>query len=106
MRRNGLTTKFVKLALPIRLVGVSDSAFRKEDSEGLAMRGYIIGFMSCVGGDALGGCLVPLEYLSRKQRHVVRSTFAAELFSLVDMLDHMLLIADGLSRTITDLLRY
>jgi len=62
-----------------------------------ATRGYVIGFMSCSGGDVLGGDFVPLEYLSREQRHVVRSTFAAELFSLVDMLDHMLLIAFLLS---------
>ena len=68
----------------VRLVVVADAAFAALDTEGLALRGYFILLISDAGNGFLGGLLHILDYISRKQQHVCRSTFAAELFALLD----------------------
>eukprot|EP00969_Alexandrium_andersonii_P121657 5378615-Alexandrium_andersonii.AAC.1 len=68
-------------------MAVSDSAFEALEFEGLAMRGYVAMLVEAdlklpSAGGALRG--VVLDWYSRKQAHVVRSTFAAELHTLLD----------------------
>ena len=72
---------------PVRLVIVSDAAFRKEDDDGLAVKGVLVMLISGAQEGALGGDFPLIESLSAKQRRVVRSTFAAELNALLDALE-------------------
>lgn len=80
------------MSTPTRIIVVSDSAFRKEDQKGLAMRGSIIGV-----GEAHeqhpGGVMHVLEYYARKQRRVTRSTYSAELNAASDAYEFGKLIA-------------
>jgi hypothetical protein len=71
------------LRTPCRVVVISDSAFRKECLQGLAMRGALIGIGE-LNDDHPGGGYHLIEYFARKQRRVTRSTFAAELQALND----------------------
>ncbi len=73
-------------------MNISDAAFRKEDASGLAMRGAIIG-ISAYDPNTPSGILHPIEWYSRKQRRVVRSTFGAELYAASDSADFSKLIA-------------
>ena len=60
------------------------------------MRGYLIGLSPCVTGHLITSLFHLIEWSSRKQRHVCRSTFAAELVSCNDCLDMMYVIAAAL----------
>ena len=93
-----LGVRYRRLREPLRLVALSDSAFKALDYEGLVMRGCVIVLAEAVpegdvGSDAhrhgpwSTGTTVRLHLLdwySRKHTRVVRSTFAAELLSLLD----------------------
>ena len=85
---------------PCRIQVISDSAFRKEDVAGLAIRGAIIAIIEWAA-DHPGGALHFLEWYSRKQRRVTRSTFSAELNALSDAVDFGKLLA----LTLTEVLR-
>ena len=77
---------------PTKVLGVGDSAFRRETSAGLAMRGALV----CVAqkhDTHPGGVCHVIEFYSRRQRRVTRSTYAAELLSLSDCFDVAKLIA-------------
>ena len=68
-----------------KILVVSDAAFRKEEAAGLAMRGAMIGIAEVhPGSGSPGGRFHLMEFYARKQRRVVRSTFAAELQALAD----------------------
>lgn len=102
VKRKDSCLVFCVLLNPIRIVAISDSAFRKEDAVGLAIRGAIIALVDALfGADALGGAVHVLEFYSRKQRRVTRSTFSAELNALSDAIDIGRLIA----LTFSELLR-
>ena len=76
----------------LRVLAVSDSSFRKEEDDGHAMKGVFI----LLGGGSSGvrtDHVHILDYAARKQQHVTRSTFAAELFAACDGVDHAMLIA-------------
>ena len=90
---------FKKLRTPTRVVAPSDSAFRKEDTKGLAMRGALI--MVCEDADSHpgGNCHI-LEWYARKQRRVTRSTFSAELNAASDAYEFAKLIAMTLAECI------
>ncbi len=67
----------------LRIITISDAAFRREDETGLATRGAQI----CLGelhGDHPGGRVHQLEWYSKRQRRITRSTFGAELNALGD----------------------
>ena len=77
---------------PYRLLAVTDSSFKKEEDDGHAMKGVFI----LLGGGSSGvktDAVHVLDYAARKQHHVTRSTFAAELFSACDGVDHALMLA-------------
>ena len=80
------------------VLGVSDAAFKKEEDESTAMRGCAViradaSSSGLLDGDGLRSsrCHV-LENTPKKQRHVTRSTFAAELFGCCDTIDIMLVV--------------
>ena len=76
----------------LKIICVSDSAFRVETSACLAMRGAVIGLCEDLPGKP-GGVVHTLEYYSRRQRKVTRSTFAAETMSLADGIECSRVIA-------------
>eukprot|EP00974_Lingulodinium_polyedra_P068994 6679910-Lingulodinium_polyedra.AAC.1 len=59
------------------------------------MRGCVIVLARASGEDTLASGKVQLiDYVSRKQKHVCRATFAVELFAVVDTAD-MLMMLNG-----------
>ena len=71
---------------PLKMLGVGDSAFRKESDTGLAMRGAFV--MLCQKStEHPGGVCHILDYFSRRQKRVTRSTFASELLNMSDTTD-------------------
>lgn len=96
-KRAALTYKHMKG--PCRVVGASDSAFRKECNAGLAMRGAIIG-ISSDNAITLSGILHVIEFYARRQRRVTRSTYSAELNSLSDAYEFAKLVALTLAEII------
>lgn len=82
---------------PYRLVVITDSAFKAGDTAGLAIRGYILCLMCGTGTTDPGGYPLVLDYFSRRQSHVCRSTYAAELHALLDGTNQALLIRNVFS---------
>jgi len=84
----------VKLNGKLKVVVVSDSAFKAQDLRGLVMRGFLVLLMEdtaeLVSGRTLR-CQV-LDWISRKHVHVTRSTYAAELHTLLDAINQGLLL--------------
>ena len=96
-----LGVRYQTLQEPLRLIALSDSAFKSQDFDGLVMRGCVIMLAEAVveGGEPhRSACRVAhkpweigmtvrlhlLDWYSRKHTRVVRSTFAAELLSQLD----------------------
>ena len=92
VKRKPFMIIYRKLVEPLKVIAICDSAFRKEDTSGLAMRGAIIALAED-HSDHPGGQLHMLEFYARKQRRITRSTFAAELHSLIDATEMANLIA-------------
>ncbi len=96
VRRHKIGILFRKLPGRLRLVGVTDAAFKAipDESSGLALRGCVIVLNTdCDTTPASpdGACNI-LEFQCRRQRRVVRSTFSGELNGLVDTLEVLLVI--------------
>ena len=106
-----LSVWFRKLQGPLRLVTLSDSAFKAQDYQGLVMRGCIILLVEAGSIEKSGGsppaiktgqevrCQV-LDWHARKHSRVVRSTCAAELLSLIDAVGQGHLIASCLDEAL------
>ena len=98
-KRKSFCLVFHKLRSPLRVVVISDAAFRKEDNKGLAMRGALI----CLGEifeDHPGGLVHLLEFYARKQRRVTRSTYSAELNAASDAFEFGKLVAMTLAEAV------
>ena len=100
LRKNtdGLGVWLRRLRGPCVLTVVSDSAFKAQDYEGLVMRGFVVILRE--QGDLMTGSSCAchlLDWSSRKHGHVVRSTYAAELHSLLDALNQAFIIAYSLT---------
>ena len=83
---------------PTHLKIVSDAAFKKETEKGHCLRGAL--FLRAPGNDSDSFCKVGsditvhvFDWTCKKQRHVTRGTFAAELFSAGDAVDQGLLLS-------------
>ena len=87
MQRNHRKIRYARLHGPTALVAVSDSAFKKEDESGHALKGglFILAEAKYRSGEAAQGHL--LDYVCSRERHVTRSTFGAELFGACDSAD-------------------
>jgi hypothetical protein len=103
VRRKEAWLNFRAIKGPVRILVIADAAFRREDVTGLAMRGHVI----CLAGPAFDANSVALQgdaaietvgvqvldWSAKRQKRVVRSTFAAELNSLADATEQGKLIA-------------
>ena len=95
-KRHKVGIWYCKLKGELRLVCWSDAAFQAipEEGSGLALRGCCI---ILTGDDPAsptsqdGTCHL-LEYLCKRQRRVVRSTFSAELNALIDAMEIAILV--------------
>ncbi|CAJ1455509.1 unnamed protein product [Effrenium voratum] len=75
IKQNPLKLVYHKITGPLKLMAITDSAYRGEDQDHLAVRSGLIVLISAKG---------PV-YISKKQSRVCRSTFTAELYSALDM---------------------
>ena len=80
-----LSLTYRKLQHPWRLVAISDSAFKSDGTDCLAMRSGVIAVCNKDGVVKGTNDLQVLEFVSKKQSKVCRSTFAAELHSGLDL---------------------
>ena len=92
VRRKPSTLLYSRLEGPLKIGAISDAAFRREDKSGLAMRGAIVALCER-HADQPGGRIQIIDFYSRRQRRVVRSTFGAELNSLIDAYETAKLVA-------------
>ena len=76
----------------VKLMAGSDSAFCARETDGLATRGCFIMLTATEGISTPGGHCHLLDWQSKKQTHVCRATFSAELFSALDAANLALLI--------------
>ena len=90
---------YKRMRVPTRVMVISDSAFRKEDTKGLAMRGALIGINE-LQEFSPAGVFHLLEFFARKQRRVTRSTYSAELNAASDAFEFGKLIALTVSEII------
>ena len=98
MKRHKCGLKSVTLQRPLKLVAFIDAAFKAqpEKATGLALRGLAATLCEDRGDgkqlhdDNKKADLV--DFIVRRQRRVVRSTFSAELNGLVDSIEQMLLL--------------
>jgi hypothetical protein len=106
MRRHPVRIRYHKFAelKDMRLTVISDSAFRREGDEGLAMRGYIVAFGK-QDDSSPGGPLHLLDWGSKKQKRVTRSTYSAELNSLIDCFELSKIICTAATESLQPALR-
>ena len=84
---------------------ISDSAFKKEQDSGHAVKGALFIRTRLAGAKSTQMTLEPtqvwsvseiahiIDWICRTQRHVTRSTFSSELFAACDTIDHGMLLA-------------
>jgi hypothetical protein len=75
------------------LLALSDSAFKKEDESGHALKGGLFLLIEEGYREGNKGHCHLLEFVCSRERHVTRSTFGAELFSACDVADFAMLLA-------------
>ena len=86
---------------PWQLIVVSDSAYKSDTQDCLAMRSGAI-FLADKTGLRQGINNVQLvDFVSKKQTGVCRSTFVAELFSLLDLVGHGINISLAMTEILT-----
>ena len=82
-----------------KILVCNDAAFRREDSSGLAMRGSIIAWSEDRGTNPSCYCNT-IDFFSRKQRRIVRSTFGAETNAAADGIEVGKLVAYALAEIV------
>ena len=99
VKRLGL--HFRKLQGKTMVTIVSDSAFKAQEDSGLVMRGFVILIREADAPIRTGTKLktVLLDWCSRKHTRVVRSTYIAELLTLLDAISQGVLIATAMHET-------
>ena len=103
VRRKPCSIRYELLQSPVKTCAISDSAFRKEDKSGLAMRGAVVCIceQSCALPSTPGGKFHAIEFYSRKQRRICRSTYSAELHGLIDAVETARLITYAFTEILT-----
>ena len=76
---------FRKFPEPHYLLVISDSAYKGEDQDHLAIRSGIVAIAHGTGPKCGTNQLHLLEFVCKKQSRVSRSTFSAELYSALDL---------------------
>ena len=94
LKRTKASVRYNKPSGTLVVACISDSAFQTKEPDCLALRGGIVALLE-TGADqqAPGGALHVLEFYSRKQKRVTRSTFGAELHSLSECAELGMLLA-------------
>ena len=80
---------YAKMKYPDTLLQVSDASFKARAEDGLSVRGLIslrVSSEAVREGLRESTCHV-LDFVSKAQRHVTRSTFSSELFAATDAVD-------------------
>ena len=95
-----LCLRYRKLSNPWRLVAISDSSFKGEGQDHLAMRSGIIALTDRDGPVQGMNTLQILEFVCRKQTRVCRSTYMAELLSAVDLSGLAITINSGITEVL------
>ena len=95
-RPRGLRYRKFHNGIPQALICFSDAAFKAlvEESSGLALRGCCILFAETAENELTTGeglCHM-IEFVCRRQRRVVRSTYSAELNGLIDSIETAILV--------------
>ena len=89
LQANPRKLTYPKMSYPTALVQISDAAFKAKAEDGLSVRGLIsvrICLNDIVQGKAEAKCHM-VDWVSKAQRHVTRSTFSSELFAATDAVD-------------------
>ena len=85
LKRNPLKFTYRKVNKPWRLYVISDSSFKGEENDALAMRSGIIALGDKDGPVVGDNSLQIIEFVSKKQSRICRSTFTAELYASLDL---------------------
>ena len=85
LKRKPLKFTYRKVNRPWRLFVISDSSFKGEADDALAMRSGIIALGDKDGPQIGDNPIQTLEFVSKKQSRICRSTFTAELYSALDL---------------------
>ena len=101
LKSKPLAMKFRRVDRPWRLIAISDSGFKGEDQDHLAIRSGLICLVDRDFPQLGRNNLQIIEYVSKKQTRVCRSTYAAELYSALDLAGLMVNIA----LTLTEVLK-
>ena len=101
LKLHPLSMKIRRVNAPWQLIVVSDSAYKSDTQDCLAMRSGAI-FLADKTGLRQGINNVQLvDFVSKKQTRVCRSTFVAELFSLLDLVGHGINISLAMTEILT-----
>ena len=95
-----LSMRIRRLESPWSLVAVSDSAYKSDGVDCLTMRSGLILLMNKSGIQVGTNHCQLVDFVAKKQTRVCRSTYIAELFSLLDLLGHAL----NINLTLTEVL--
>jgi hypothetical protein len=92
-KRKSASIAYRHISGSVVLACIGDSAFRAEDDgDCLALRGVLVAVVTMVKGRPNGPMHV-IEFFSKKQRRVTRSTFGAELHNLCESTEIGMLLA-------------
>ena len=89
IQENPRRLTYPKMPYPDTLLQISDSAFKARAEDGLSMRGLVsvrVCMQDVLDGKPETKCHL-VDYVSKSQRHVTRSTFSSELFAATDSVD-------------------
>ena len=101
LKLHSLSMKIRRVNAPWQLIVVSDSAYKSDTQDCLAMRSGAI-FLADKTGLRQGiNNMQLVDFVSKKQTRVCRSTFVAELFSLLDLVGHGINISLAMTEILT-----
>ena len=86
VQRQSSVTTYARMAPPLCITVLSDAAYRADDEDCLALRAAVAVLIEERDG-VPGGKMHLLDFYSRKQTRVNRSTFSAELNALLEATD-------------------
>ena len=84
MKRTPCVLKHVAIPVPWSVLVMPDNAFKSTDPDCLAIRACVVALTQAGNALPKGGPVGVVEFYSRKQPRVCRSTFSAELCSVDD----------------------
>ena len=100
VKRKPLKFTYHMLRNPWRIFVISDSSFKGEGDDALAMRSGVIALGDQDGPNVGQNGLQVLEFVAKKQSRICRSTFTAELYSALDLCG----LASTISLAMTEIL--